>query len=88
MSINKVLTGYETSEIDKFAAKKGIKTLDLMERAGQMVADVTIKKLEDSGKKNILVICGKGNNGGDGFVASSMLHKKGFNVITYYRAIG
>lgn len=84
MSINKVLTGYETSEIDKFAAKKGIKTLDLMERAGQMVADVTIKKLEDSGKKNILVICGKGNNGGDGFVASSMLHKKGFNVITYY----
>ncbi|GAG66910.1 unnamed protein product [marine sediment metagenome] len=84
MSINKVLTGYEMVEIDKIAIKRGIKALDLMEKAGQKVANITKKELEDFGKKNVLAICGKGNNGGDGFVASSILHSKGFNVITYY----
>ncbi len=84
MSINKVLTGYEMVEIDKIAVKRGIKALDLMEKAGQKVTNIAKKELEDFGKKNVLAVCGKGNNGGDGFVASSILHSKGFNVITYY----
>jgi NAD(P)H-hydrate epimerase len=84
MSINRVLTGYEMAEIDKISVKRGIKTLDLMEKAGQKVANIAKKELEDLGKKNVLVICGKGNNGGDGFVTSSILYKSGFNVLNYY----
>jgi len=84
MGINSVLTGYEMAEVDGLAVKRGIKALDLMEKAGQKVADVAKKELEDLGKKNVLVICGKGNNGGDGFVTSYILHKSGFHVLNYY----
>ncbi len=56
----------------------GTKTSELMENAGKGVADFIIKKIKPL-DKNILVFCGKGNNGGDGLVAARYLSKK-YNV--------
>ncbi len=53
----------------------------LMEEAGKGLAHITEKYLDSSLKeKNIGIVCGKGNNGGDGFVAARYLAKNGANV--------
>ena len=56
----------------------GTPAKDLMENAGKGVANFLTKKIKPK-EKNVLVICGKGNNGGDGLVASRYLSKK-YNV--------
>jgi ADP-dependent NAD(P)H-hydrate dehydratase / NAD(P)H-hydrate epimerase len=53
--------------------KYGIPGLLLMENAGYNIAEVIRRELSPLESKHILVICGKGNNGGDGFVAARML---------------
>jgi hydroxyethylthiazole kinase-like uncharacterized protein yjeF len=45
----------------------------LMENAGRGVADIVKQEFSPLESKHILVICGKGNNGGDGFVVARML---------------
>jgi len=57
----------------------GVPSYQLMENAGKNVADFTIKNLKP---RNILVLCGLGNNGGDGFVAARYLSKK-YNVTVF-----
>jgi len=54
----------------------GLSTLALMENAGGAVAEEAVKLAP--GRKAIAIFCGKGNNGGDGFVASRHLLSKGF----------
>ncbi len=68
----KILTAKETKNID-IKAKEifGISTLVLMENAGRAVAEEAVKML--CGKKSVAIFCGKGNNGGDGFVATRHL---------------
>jgi NAD(P)H-hydrate epimerase len=55
----------------------GLPTYVLMQRAGQAVADEATKFL--SSRDKVLIVCGKGNNGGDGLVAARWLKKQGFN---------
>jgi len=57
----------------------GVPTSKLMENAGKGVADFVIKNIRC---KNILIFCGSGNNGGDGFVAARYLSEK-FRVTVY-----
>jgi NAD(P)H-hydrate epimerase len=52
----------------------GVPTKILMENAGKGAAEYIIKKLNLK-NKNILIFCGLGNNGGDGFVAARYLSK-------------
>jgi NAD(P)H-hydrate epimerase len=59
----------------------GLTTTMLMERAGEAVADEAKKILSSSGKA--LIVCGKGNNGGDGFVAARLLDEAGYAVTVY-----
>ncbi len=54
--------------------RAGIPSLELMERAGSGLADV-VRKLAPRGR--IAVVCGKGNNGGDGLVAARRLRERG-----------
>ncbi len=55
-------------------------SIDLMERAGRAVADeVSAMLVDDSG--GIVVLCGPGNNGGDGLVAARLLHAAGKRVV-------
>jgi NAD(P)H-hydrate epimerase len=65
-------------ETDAWAiGERGIPSLQLMERAGEGLAQV-IAATAPSGR--VAIVCGKGNNGGDGFVAARLLHAAGRDV--------
>ena len=64
---------------DRWAIEeRGIPGLDLMERAGAGLAALTREVASDDGP--IAVVCGKGNNGGDGYVAARLLRNAGLDV--------
>jgi hydroxyethylthiazole kinase-like uncharacterized protein yjeF len=64
---------------DRLSAEKfGIPVLLLMENAGRAVAEVAERFLKRRGL--ILVLCGGGNNGGDGIAAARTLHNRGYAV--------
>ncbi|MEP9347998.1 NAD(P)H-hydrate epimerase [Xanthobacter sp. KR7-225] len=62
---------------DAFAVQMGTPSLALMERAGTAVADAVARAPLTT---RVLVLCGPGNNGGDGFVAARVLAQRGFRV--------
>ena len=66
--MQKVLTAAQMREVDRLTTEKyGIPSILLMENAAHTVARVITEKLGGSVEgKSILVLCGKGNNGGDG----------------------
>jgi hydroxyethylthiazole kinase-like uncharacterized protein yjeF len=67
---------------DRLAQEKfGISSLILMENAGRNVAEEALKMLR--GKKKVAIVCGVGNNGGDGLVAARHLLNAGINVKVY-----
>ena len=71
-------------KIDKTAILQyKIPSLTLMENAGEGVVSFLLSKFPLIKSSNVAVICGKGNNGGDGFVISRLLKKKGVNVSTF-----
>lgn len=75
----KIVTAAEMREIDRNTTQSfGMPSLTLMENAGTAVASFVCSRYEAA--KRIGVICGKGNNGGDGFVAARKLHEAGRNV--------
>lgn len=76
-----ILSTEEMSNIDKRAIEEfAIPGEVLMENAGKAVADKTEKCLGDMFGKKVLVVCGKGNNGGDGYVVARHMHEKGARV--------
>ena len=75
----KIVTAAEMREIDRIATERfGIPSLTLMENAGSAVADFVSKRYRVA--ETVGVVCGKGNNGGDGFVAARRLHAEGLEV--------
>src|ERR1044072_3952741 len=63
----KVLTAAEMREVDRLTTEKyGVPGLLLMETAAARCAEVIEKKFGSLKGKRALIICGKGNNGGDG----------------------
>jgi ADP-dependent NAD(P)H-hydrate dehydratase / NAD(P)H-hydrate epimerase len=75
----KIVTASEMREIDRVTTQKfGVPSLTLMESAGSAVADFVFSHYSDA--RYIGVICGKGNNGGDGFVAARKLREIGKRV--------
>ncbi|MDD4956036.1 MAG: NAD(P)H-hydrate epimerase [Candidatus Omnitrophica bacterium] len=70
----KPVTSEIMAEIDRRAIEDfGIPEEHLMENAGRSVADVIISENSPINRKKIIVFCGKGNNGGDGFVVARHL---------------
>ena len=67
-------------ELDHMAVISGIATLSLMENAGQAVAKKAAELLNELKGNQVAVFCGKGNNGGDGFVAAQKLKEGGLAV--------
>ena len=61
--------------LDKNAMALGVKPELMMERAGKAVADAVLKHMKGRGK-TVAIVCGTGNNGGDGFVAARHLAKE------------
>ena len=75
------LTAAQAREIDRLAQQRyGLSTLALMENAGAAVAR---HACSFSPSRKIAIICGKGNNGGDGFVAARHLRAAGRLVDVY-----
>src|SRR6476620_7492288 len=63
---------------DRWAIQdRGVPSLELMETAGRAVAEAAA---EVAGAGRAAVVCGKGNNGGDGLVAARSLREMGFEV--------
>ena len=82
--MDRVATAREMQECDRTAIKRyRIPSIVLMEDAGRGVADVIEKGVGPVTGKLVYVICGKGNNGGDGFVVARHLYNRGANVSVY-----
>lgn len=75
-----LLTCEEMNRADALAIAGGQTGWSLMERAGAAVADVARQMLESRGGTQVAVLCGPGNNGGDGFVAAHILRQIGYRV--------
>ncbi len=76
-----VVKSEEMKKIDVLASKKlSIPSIILMENAGRCFVEIMQKSYGTLSQKNILIICGKGNNGGDGFVIARYLLKEQANV--------
>ncbi len=73
-----ILTPAEMAEADRRTIEAGTSGIGLMERAGLAVAECAAELARARGR--VAVICGPGNNGGDGFVAARLLRERGFEV--------
>jgi len=76
----RVLTTQEMGACDRFTIEAGTPGLILMERAGQAVVDEILSRFN---RQNVFVLCGPGNNGGDGYVIARLLDALGWSVQVY-----
>lgn len=75
----KIVTAAEMREIDRLTSEKhGVSSIQLMENAGRAVAEYASAHFPAA--REIAVVCGKGNNGGDGLCAARYLRDKGKQV--------
>ncbi len=75
----KILTADEMQSADRITSQRfSIPSLELMERAGQAVAKFVLRELPHC--RRICVLCGRGNNGGDGMTAARHLAEAGCEI--------
>jgi len=72
-----LLTVREMARADALAVEAGIASLDLMEAAGRAIADAVVTRWSP---RKVSILCGPGNNGGDGFVVARLLNANGWPV--------
>ena len=69
----KALTAAQMREVDRLTIERGIPGVVLMENAGQRVIELLEEKFRPLASQRITVLCGKGNNGGDGLAIARQL---------------
>src|SRR3990170_2178847 len=74
----KALTAQQMREADRLTTERyGISSLQLMENAGAAIADYLWNTYPDLHARSVVILCGKGNNGGDGLVVARRLRERG-----------
>ncbi len=80
----KALTAAEMREVDRLTTERyGISSLQLMENAGSQFFEFLRSSWDDVATSHAAILCGKGNNGGDGFVVARLLQEKGLQPSVY-----
>jgi NAD(P)H-hydrate epimerase len=72
----KVLTAAQMRDVDRRTMELGIPGLILMENAGHRVVEFLAAKFAPLDQQRVVILCGKGNNGGDGLVVARQLHTR------------
>ena len=73
----KIVTAAQMQTLDRRAISEShIPSLVLMERAGEAVVEQLERRFSPLKGKRVTIVCGKGNNGGDGFVVARLLAQK------------
>jgi NAD(P)H-hydrate epimerase len=73
-----VVTAEQMRAMDRLTIQKyGTPSLTLMERAGEGVVKAILDRFAEPAKRGVLILAGKGNNGGDGFVVARLLRQQG-----------
>src|SRR5579862_1951271 len=76
----KILTSSQMQRIDRLTTERfGVPSLTLMENAGRSVVEFLVARLSPLAEHHIAILCGKGNNGGDGLVIARLLRDQGLN---------
>jgi len=83
VAARKIHTVAEIAAADRAAIAAGVSGVELMERAGAAVADAIVERFS---LRPVAVLCGPGNNGGDGYVVARVLKERGWPV--ELRALG
>src|SRR4026209_1869122 len=80
----RTLSGAQMREADRFTIEDiGIPSLVLMENAGRQVVAALEAAYESRLNGRVAVLCGRGNNGGDGFVVARTLLQRGISVSVF-----
>lgn len=75
-----LLTTEQMARADRLTIESGVPSLELMESAAAAIARVTSRILQRTSGRRVLVLCGPGNNGGDGYVAARLLRAQRYKV--------
>jgi ADP-dependent NAD(P)H-hydrate dehydratase / NAD(P)H-hydrate epimerase len=80
----RILTADQMREADRRTIEEiGVPSLVLMENAGRQVVAVMDAAFDDLADRRVAVLCGRGNNGGDGFVVARTLRQAGVDVSVF-----
>jgi len=74
----KVLTAEQMREVDRLTIEEGVPGIALMENAAHRVVEEMVREFDPIDRQSIVILCGKGNNGGDGLALARLLHE--YNV--------
>ena len=75
-----ILTAQQMKQAEKTASQRWLSYLQMMDNAGSRAASQLMKDFLEQAKGKTVVLCGNGNNGGDGFVVARRLAQKGYAV--------
>src|SRR3989440_2407494 len=82
--MEKIVTAAQMRNAEELTEKAGTSTAQLMQNAGAAAARVIAEALARGGPEaRVLVLCGPGNNGGDGLVAAERLSARGYAIAAY-----
>lgn len=74
----KILTAAQMQRIDRLTTERyGVPSLTLMENAGRGFVEFLMERFSPLGDHRIVILCGRGNNGGDGMVVARLLREQG-----------
>jgi NAD(P)H-hydrate epimerase len=73
----KVLTAAQMREVDRQTIADGVPGIALMENAAHRVVEELVREFDPIDRQNVVILCGKGNNGGDGLAIARVLREYG-----------